>query len=47
VKTEPLTDAEFDTLGEMLNRLGGKRSMNLEQVDGFFAALTCEVVPVV
>jgi uncharacterized protein len=41
VKSKPLTDAEFDTLGEMLNRLGGKRSMNLEQVDGFFAALTC------
>jgi uncharacterized protein len=42
-----LTDAEFDHLSAILEQLGDKRSMNLEQLDGFLAALICgpELVP--
>ena len=41
----PLTDAEYDRLGSMLAH--SERAMNLEMVDGFFAALICgpETVP--
>ena len=47
MKPEPLTDAEFDHLSAILEQLGDKRSMNLEQLDGFLAALICgpELVP--
>src|SRR5665811_286371 len=47
MKPEPLTDAEFDRLSEILERFGNKHSMNLEQLDGFFAALISgpELVP--
>lgn len=38
---QPLTDAEFDKLADLLNRFGDKRAMNLEMLDGFFAALIC------
>ena len=38
---EPLTDAELDRLSEVLQRFGDERSMNLEQLDGFIAALIC------
>jgi uncharacterized protein len=41
MKSQPLTDAELDRLGAVLVRLGDKRSMNLEQLDGFLAALAC------
>lgn len=41
MKPEPLTDAEFDHLSEFLGRLGIERAMNLEQLDGFLAALIC------
>jgi uncharacterized protein len=41
MKPEPLTDAEFDRLGSMLERVGSQRSMNLEQLDGFLVALVC------
>jgi uncharacterized protein len=41
VKTEPLTDAELDRLSNILKNFGDKRSMNLEQLDGFLAALIC------
>jgi uncharacterized protein len=41
MKPEPLTDAEFDRLNSVLARFGDKRSMNLEQLDGFLAALIC------
>jgi uncharacterized protein len=41
VTPEPLTDAEFDRLNSVLARFGDKRSMNLEQLDGFLAALIC------
>ena len=47
MKPQPLTEAELERLGEPLERLGNKSSMNLEQLDGFFAALICDpqVVP--
>ena len=36
---EPLTDAELDRLGDFLKRCKGGRAMNVEALDGFFAAL--------
>jgi uncharacterized protein len=47
MKSEPLTDAELDHLSAILDQFGNKRSINLEQLDGFLAALICgpEVVP--
>src|SRR5271165_2817594 len=41
MKPQPLTDAEFDRLGSMLERVANQRSMNLEQLDGFLVALVC------
>ena len=38
---QPLTDAELERLSGVLKRFGDKRSMNLEQLDGFLAALIC------
>lgn len=38
---EPLTDAEFERLSDVLERFGDKRTMNLEQLDGFLAAVVC------
>jgi uncharacterized protein len=38
-QNEPLTDAEFDRLGEFLKGCTGGKAMNLEELDGFFAAL--------
>jgi uncharacterized protein len=46
VKPQPLTDAEFDRLSGVLRRFDNKRLMNLEQLDGFFAALICGPVNV-
>jgi len=42
-----LTEAELDRLRELLERFGNKRSMNVEQLDGFLAALICgpQIVP--
>ena len=42
---EPLTDAEYDRVASMLER--SERAMNLEMLDGFFAALICgpDLVP--
>jgi uncharacterized protein len=47
VKSQPLTDAEFERLTAVLTRFGDKRAMNLEQLDGFLSALICspELVP--
>jgi uncharacterized protein len=47
MKPQPLTDAEFERLTAILTRFGDKRAMNLEQLDGFLAALICspELVP--
>ncbi len=36
---DPLTDAELDRLGDFLKSCKGGRAMNVEQLDGFFAAL--------
>jgi uncharacterized protein len=38
---QPLTDSELDRLSDGLNRFGDKRAMNLEQLDGFLAAVVC------
>ncbi len=38
-QNEPLTDAELDRLGAFLQSCKGGNAMNLEEVDGFFAAL--------
>jgi uncharacterized protein len=47
MKSEPLTDTELDQLSAILARFGDEHSMNLEQLDGFLAALICgpELVP--
>ena len=37
--TQPLSDQELDKLTGILARFGAKGAMNLEQLDGFFAAL--------
>jgi uncharacterized protein len=41
MKPDPLTEAELDRLTSVLARFGDKHSMNLEQLDGFLAALIC------
>jgi len=38
-QNEPLTDAEFDRLGQFLKSCKGGEAMNLEELDGFFSAL--------
>ena len=38
-QNEPLTDAELDRLGDFLKGCKGGRAMNVEALDGFFAAL--------
>ena len=44
---EPLTDAELNRLGVLLENIKGGQAMNLEELDGFFSALIAgpEVVP--
>ena len=46
-KQGALTDAEFSRLNEFLKRCRGGKAMNIEEADGFFAALIAgpEVVP--
>jgi Uncharacterised protein family (UPF0149) len=39
IKPEPLTEAELDRLGEFLDCCEGGKAMNVEELDGFFAAL--------
>jgi uncharacterized protein len=41
VQSKPLTDAEFERLSGILGRFDNKQPMNLEQLDGFLAALIC------
>ena len=41
MQSEPLTDAEFERLSGILGRFDNKQPMNLEQLDGFLAALIC------
>jgi uncharacterized protein len=38
-QNEPLTEAELDRLGDFLKNCKGGRAMNIEVLDGFFAAL--------
>ena len=38
-QNEPLTDAELDRLGDFLKGCKGGKAMNVEALDGFFAAL--------
>ncbi len=38
-QNEPLTDAELDRLGDFLKSCKGGKAMNVEALDGFFAAL--------
>ena len=38
-KNEPLTESELDHLGRFLKNCKGSKAMNLEELDGFFAAL--------
>jgi uncharacterized protein len=38
-QNEPLTDAELGRLGDFLKSCKGGRAMNVEHLDGFFAAL--------
>ena len=44
MKSEPLEDAEFEALSGILHRFAGKNAMNIEQIDGFLTALTCNPV---
>jgi uncharacterized protein len=41
MKQQALTDAEFDRLSSVLERFGNQRTMNVEELDGFLAALVC------
>jgi uncharacterized protein len=45
--TQLLTDEDFDRLSDLLELFGDRRSMNVEQIDGFLAAVVCgpEVIP--
>ena len=38
-QNEPLTEAELDRLGEFFKGCKGGKAMNIEELDGFFAAL--------
>jgi uncharacterized protein len=38
---KPLNDSDFKSLANVLRRFGGKRAMNVEQLDGFLTALIC------
>ena len=42
-----MSEAELDRLADVLKRFGDKRAINLEMMDGFFAALICgpDIVP--
>ena len=35
------TEAEFDRLAELLDGVSGGKGMNLEEIDGYLAALLC------
>ncbi len=38
-QNEPLTEAELDRLRKFLKNCKGGKAMNIEEMDGFFAAL--------
>ena len=41
MRTPKLTNTELDELTEVLGRFRNERAMNLEELDGFMAALIC------
>jgi uncharacterized protein len=41
-----MTDSELDNLANVLKTFGGKNAMNVEQIDGFLAALICSPVSI-
>jgi uncharacterized protein len=41
VTPQPLSDGELEKINGILERFGDKRAMNLEELDGFLAALIC------
>jgi uncharacterized protein len=41
IRPEPLSDTELDRLAAILARFANDGSMNLEELDGFLAALVC------
>jgi uncharacterized protein len=41
MNSKPLAEPELDRLDDLLARFSGQDGMNLEQLDGFFAALIC------
>jgi uncharacterized protein len=41
IRPEPLSDTELDRLAAILARFANDASMNLEELDGFLAALVC------
>lgn len=43
---QSLTDAEYDRLAAILDRFSGEDAMDLEEMDGFFAALICGPVTI-
>ena len=45
--SQELSDEDYDHIADILERFQGERAMNLEMLDGFFAALICspELVP--
>ncbi len=45
--SQALSDEEYDRMATVLERFHGERAMNLETLDGYFAALVCspEMVP--
>jgi uncharacterized protein len=45
-QADPLTDAELDRLRDFLKSCRGGKAMNLEELDGFFAALIAGPEPV-
>ena len=44
-KSEPLTDAELDRLGDFLKSCKGGKAMNVEELDGFFGDRGPERIP--
>jgi uncharacterized protein YecA (UPF0149 family) len=44
-KPEPLTDAELDRLEDFLEGCKSGKAMNVEELDGFFAALIADLCP--
>ena len=41
---ESLTDAEYDSLAKIFRGFAGEDSTDLEEMDGFFAALLCGTI---